>query len=197
MKFRTSILILIVLFLNFQIVTGAENEYGIVRAWFNGKNATANDVQLKIGEPAEVKVEVISKIKGDASIKLKEPGVTKAFDVLGGPSKEEEWLTNMNIESGWSKTYTWTVAPNDAWKGGNAPLNIVIQFNKGMNDKTIQFTIANPYILDEQYSGAVPTPETTYSPAGTQSKKAPFPSGNIHSQCTDPGLALEKREIVR
>ena len=175
MKFRTSILILIVLFLNFQIVTGAENEYGIVRAWFNGKNATANDVQLKIGEPAEVKVEVISKIKGDASIKLKEPGVTKAFDVLGGPSKEEEWLTNMNIESGWSKTYTWTVAPNDAWKGGNAPLNIVVQFNKGMNDKTIQFTIVNPYILDEQYSGAVPTPETT--PAGTQSKETPFLPG--------------------
>lgn len=162
------------MFLNFQIVTGAENEYGIVRAWFNGKNATANDVQLKIGEPAEVKVEVISKIKGDASIKLKEPGVTKAFDVLGGPSKEEEWLTNMNIESGWSKIYTWTVAPNDAWKGGNAPLNIVVQFNKGMNDKTIQFTIVNPYILDEQYSGAVTTPETTYSPAGTQTKGMPF-----------------------
>jgi len=172
MKFRTSILILTVLFLNFQIVAGAENEYGIVRAWFNGENATADDVQLKIGEPAEVKVEVISKIKGDASIKLKEPGVTKAFDVLGGPSKEEEWLTNMNIESGWSKTYTWTVAPNGAWKGGNAPLNIVVQFNKGMKDQTIRFTIANPHILDEQYSGAVPTPETTVSPAGTQAKEA-------------------------
>jgi len=174
MKFRTSILILTVLFLNFQIVAGAENEYGIVRAWFNGENATATDVQLKIGEPAEVKVEVISKIKGDASIKLKEPGVTKAFDVIGGPTKEEEWLTNMNIESGWTKTYTWTVAPNGAWKDGNAPLNIVVQFNKGMKDQTIRFTIANPYILDEQYSGAVPTPQTTASPAGTQAKEAPF-----------------------
>jgi len=174
MKLITYILILTVLFLNFQIVAGAENEYGLVRAWFNGRNATVNDVQLKMGEYAEVKVEVISKIKGDASIILREPGVTKAFDVLDGPSKEEEWITNMNIESGWSKTYTWTVAPNGAWKGGNAPLNIVVQFNKGMNDKTIQFTIANPYILDEQYSGAVPTPVTTASPAGTQTKAAPF-----------------------
>ncbi|MFA4957728.1 MAG: sarcinarray family MAST domain-containing protein [Candidatus Methanoperedens sp.] len=174
MTFRNSILILIVLFLNFQIVAGAENEYGIVRAWFNEKNATAYDVQLKIGEPAEVKVEVISKIKGDTSIKLKEPGVTRAFDVLDGPSDEEEWLTNMNIESGWSKTYTWTVAPNGAWKGGNAPLNIVVQFNKGMNDQTIRFTIANPNILDEQYSGAIPTPEATASTAGTQVKETPF-----------------------
>ncbi len=174
MKFITYILILALLFLNFQIVEGAENEYGIVRAWFNGRNATINDVQLKIGESAEVKVEVISKIKGDASLMLREPGVTKVFDVLDGPSKEEEWLTNMNIESGWSKTYTWIVAPNGAWKGGNAPLNIVVQFNKGMNDKKIQFTIANPYILDEQYSGAVPTHEIPVSPAGIQAKETPF-----------------------
>ena len=178
MKFITYILILTVLSLNFQIVAGAENEYGIVGAWFNGRNATVNDVQLKIGESAEVKVEVISKIKGDASLMLREPGVTKAFDVLDGPSKEEEWLTNMNIESGWSKTYTWTVVPNGAWKGGKAPLNIVVQFNKGMTDKKIQFTIANPYILDEQYTGAAttttPAPEITGT--GSSAKPAPFPS---------------------
>ena len=48
------------------------------------------DVQLKIGEPVEIKVEVISKINGHVSLKLKEPGVTKAFNVLNGPSKEDE-----------------------------------------------------------------------------------------------------------
>ena len=40
----------------------------------------------------------------------------------------------MNIESGWSKTYTWTIAPNGAWKNGNAPLNIIVQFNKVKNE---------------------------------------------------------------
>ncbi len=40
------------------------------------------DVQLKIGEPVEIKVEVISKINGDIIIKLKEPGVTKAFECI-------------------------------------------------------------------------------------------------------------------
>jgi len=181
MKIRISILFfLMVSFLVIQIASAEENEYGIVRAWFNGENATVetiNDIKLKIGQPVEVNVEVISKIKGDVSLKLKEPGVTKAFDVLGGPSQEEEWLTNMNIESGWSKTYTWKLAPNGAWKGGNAPINIVVQFNKGMNDKIIQFTIANPYILDEQYSGAAattPAPEITGQE--TPAKPAPFPS---------------------
>jgi sarcinarray family protein len=174
MNFRIIVFIFIVLFFNFQLTTGAENEYGIVKAWFNGENATVKDVQLKIGEPFEVKVELLSKIKGDFSFKLYEPGVTKAFRVLNGPSEIEKRIDIMNIESGWSKTYIWTVAPNGAWKGGNAPLNVIVQINKGMNNKHIDFTIANPYILDEQYSGAVPPPETTASPAGTQAKAAPF-----------------------
>ncbi len=169
--------LIFVLFLIFQMANGAENEYGIVRAWFDGKNATVNNVQLKIGEFAEVKVEVISKIKGDASIKLKEPGVTKAFNFISGPSKEEEWITNMNVDSGWSKIYVWTLSPNGEWKNGNAPINILVQFNKGMIDKTIQFTIANPYILDEQYTGAAstttsPAPKTTEP--GAPMKTAPF-----------------------
>jgi len=153
---------------------GAENEYGIGKAWLNGKNATVNGIQLKIGEPFEVKVELLSKIKGDVSFKLYEPGVTKAFKVLIGPSEIEKRIDIMNIESGWLKTYSWTIAPNGEWKGGNAPLNVIIQFNKGMINKQIDFTIANPYILDEQYSGAVPTPETTASPVGTQAKATPF-----------------------
>ena len=39
-----------------------ENEYGIVNAWYNGQEATVRNVQLKIGEPVEIKVEVMSKI---------------------------------------------------------------------------------------------------------------------------------------
>ncbi len=81
---------------------------------------TINGIQLKIGEPAEIKLEVLSKING------------------------------------------------------NAPINVFVSFSKKGNQKPIQFTIANPYILDEQYSGAVPTPETTASPAGTQAKATPF-----------------------
>jgi sarcinarray family protein len=175
MKCRFSILILALFFLNFQIAAGAENEYGIVRAWFNGENATVEGMQLKIGETVDVKVEVISKISGDISLKLKEPGTTQAFNVLNGPSKQDEWIDS-KIENGLSKTYTWTISPNGAWKNGNAPLNIFVQFNKGMNNKKIQFTIANPYILDEQYSGAVTT--TTGAPkiteTGAQAKATPF-----------------------
>jgi sarcinarray family protein len=180
MKIRISILFyFMVYFLIFQIGSAEENKYGIVKAWFNGENATVetiNGIQLKIGEPAEVKVEVISKINGHVSLKLKEPGITTAYDVLSGPSKIDEKISNLNIESDWLETYTWSLIPNGAWKNGNAPINIIVQFHdlKTKNDEIIQFTIANPYILDEQYSGAAPTPETTPSPAGTQAKAIPF-----------------------
>ncbi len=162
--------------MNFQPATGAENEYGIVNALYNGVNATVNGVQLKIGETFEVKVNISSKIKGDVSFKLYEPGVTKAFKVSNGPSEIEKRIDIMNIESGWSKTYTWTVVPNGAWKGGNAPLNVIVQFNKGMNNKQIDFTIANPYLLDEQYTGTSTTPAPEITETGAAAKPAPFPA---------------------
>ena len=162
------------------MVSGAENKYGSVRAWFNGENATVNGVQLKIGEPIELKLDILSKVNGHVSLKLKEPGVTTAYDVLSGPSKIDEKISNLNIESNWSKTYTWSLAPNGAWKNGNAPINIIVQFHdiKTKNDEIIQFTIANPYILDEQYSGAAATmtPAPEIAGTGAPAKPAPFPS---------------------
>lgn len=176
MKFKFTIFILMILLSNLQIVMAAENDYGIVKAWFDRKNATVEDIQLKIGQPVEVKVEVISKIKGDVLLILREPGVTKAFNVVNGPSKEDDRVDNLKVESGWSKTYTWTVAPSGAWKNGNAPINIFVQFNKGMDNRIIQFTIANPYILDEQYTGAPSNPTPQPAASGTPAKPAPFPS---------------------
>ncbi|MCE8423617.1 MAG: sarcinarray family MAST domain-containing protein [Candidatus Methanoperedens sp.] len=180
MKIGIYILILAVLISNYQMASGAENEYGIVRAWFNGKNATVENIQLKIGEPSELKIEVTSKINGNVYIKIFEPGMTKAFDVINGPSKQDERIDNLNIISGWTRTLTWTIAPNGAWKNGNAPINIFVEFSKIKNDKKIQFTIANPYILDERYSGAVSTPKpastSTETAQSNPAKAAPFAS---------------------
>ncbi len=181
MKIRILIFILVVLILNFQNVLAEENEYGIVKAWFNGKNATTETVEgvkLRIGEHVEIKAEIMSKVNGHVSLMISEPGATNAFDVLNGPSKQDDRIDNLNIESGWSKTYTWTLVSNGAWKNGNAPLNIFVEFDKIENgkikgDKKIQFTIANPYILDERYTGASQTPQPT-APGATAPKAAPF-----------------------
>ncbi|MDD5617128.1 MAG: sarcinarray family MAST domain-containing protein [Candidatus Methanoperedens sp.] len=173
------VLFVIVLLLSIQNSFAAENEYGIVNAWFNEKNATVEGFSMKIGESAEIKVEVTSKIDGNVYVELNEPGITKSYNVVNGPSKFDESIDNLKIESGWSKTFTWIVAPNGAWKNGNAPINIFVEFSKIKTDKKIQFTIANPYILDEQYPGSTPAQTTGAaqpSPTGTSSKpqQSPF-----------------------
>jgi len=114
--------------------TAAENEFGIVTAWSNDEPATVEGMVLKINEPFTVKATIESKIDGYVFVKLSEPGVTTA--------------------SGWKTTYIWKLKPNGDWTNGNAPINLFVQFNKAHDDvRMIQFTIVNPHILDELYSG--------------------------------------------
>ncbi|MDW7777364.1 MAG: sarcinarray family MAST domain-containing protein, partial [Methanosarcinales archaeon] len=150
----------------------AENEYGSVYAWFNDESATVEGYKLKVNEPFEVIIDIESKIDGNVYVQLYEPGVTTAYEVIDGPSKIEEWIDNPKIQSGWKKTYRWTLKPDGGWTGGNAPINIMVSFSKEGTQQPIEFTIANPYILDEQYSGPAPThtptdPSSTDQPPGS------------------------------
>ncbi|MBW6519087.1 MAG: sarcinarray family MAST domain-containing protein [ANME-2 cluster archaeon] len=150
-----------------------ENNYGIVNAWYNGQEATVENVQLKIGEPAEIKVEVTSKINGHVIVKLINPLVTESYEVISGPSLIDKRIDNLNIESGWHETYIWTIKPTGKWTNGNGPINLYVQFNEAYDEyEKVQFTIANPYILDEHYSGPAPTrtatdPSSTDQPPGS------------------------------
>jgi len=149
--------------------TDAENEFGIVFAWFDEEPATVEGIILKINEPFTVKATIESKIDGDICVQLYEPGVTNAYEVIEGPSEIDEWIDNMNIESGWKNTYVWKLKPNGDWTNGNAPINLFVEFSKSYDDdRKIDFTIANPQILDEQYSGLniIPT-RTTTDPSST------------------------------
>ena len=154
------------------------NEYGFANAWFNGQEATVKNTKLKIGEPVDIKVTVTSNVSGHVFVKLTNPLVTEPYSVTNGPTIIGESIDNYDVASGWSKTYIWTIAPNGAWKNGNAPINVFIQFFNAQKkqSKKIEFTIANPYILDEQYTGAAQTPGPTGTAPGTTTPKAaPFP----------------------
>ncbi|MBC2698068.1 MAG: sarcinarray family MAST domain-containing protein [ANME-2 cluster archaeon] len=153
--------------LNLVIAEPIENEYGTVNAWFNGKEATVENVQLKTSEPIEIKVEVTSKVKCHVATYLDNPLVSKSYQVLSGPSEIDKRIDALNVEPGWTETYTWIIAPTGEWTNGNAPINVYVQFTKAVDDyESIDFTIANPYILDEQYLGPAPT-RTTSDPSST------------------------------
>jgi sarcinarray family protein len=145
-----------------------ENDFGIVNAWYNGEEATVRDVQLKVGEPAEIKVEVASKIDGHVNVKLVNPLTTESYEVVSGPSLIDESIDNLFIKSGWNETYTWIIKPTGKWTNGNAPVNLFVEFSKSYDDdRHVKFTIANPTILDEHYSGPTRTasdPSSTDQP---------------------------------
>ena len=169
MKKVILILICITFLLTIQNVLAepVEKEYGLLNAWFNGEEATVENIQLKVGEPVEIKVEITSKIDGHVFLKLTNPLVTESYEVISGPSQIDKYIDNLNVESGWHETYVWTIKPTGEWTNGNAPINLFVQFHKDINDdETVKFTIANPYILDEQYSGPAPT-RTTPDPSST------------------------------
>ncbi len=155
-----------------------ENEYGSVKAWFNGQEATVKNAKLKIGEPADIKVIVHSNISGHVIIGLVNPLVTKPYQVIEG-SDIDERNDNLDISLGWSKEFNWKIKPNGDWKNGNAPINVLVTFYNTKNkiSKKLEFTIADPYILDEQYSGSTPaqTMGTAQpSPTGSAPQQTPF-----------------------
>ncbi|MDW7777131.1 MAG: sarcinarray family MAST domain-containing protein [Methanosarcinales archaeon] len=161
------VLILSILLIFISNCTAAENEFGTVSAYFNEESATVEGIVLKINEPFTVKATIESKIDGNIYVRLSEPGVTNAYEVIEGPSEIDEFIDNLKIESGWKNTYIWKLKPNGDWTNGNAPLNLLVQFNQAHDDiRKIQFTIANPYILDEHYSGPTPT-QTATDPSST------------------------------
>lgn len=126
MKYFTITLILILLVIQIHPVFAepVENEYGIVNAWYNDKEAIVENVTLKINEPAEIKIQITSKIEGDLAFLITNPMVTKPYYVIEGPSEFEEWLVEYEVGPSWTKTYIWKIAPNDKWINGNAPINV-------------------------------------------------------------------------
>jgi sarcinarray family protein len=195
-KIIKTALSIIVFCIIIQICTAGENEYGIVKAWCDNQPATVEGVKLKINEPVEIKVEVTSKV--DASfiaVILREPGVTKSFDVISGPSDFGEYISEDDIQSGWLKTYTWTICPNGNWTDGNAPINIFVQFSKEIDDVLfIQYSIANPHILDEQYSSSNPSHTTTTSSSTNQSQSNSSPSFGIIAALLSVALVVMWRQ---
>ncbi|MDW7777359.1 MAG: sarcinarray family MAST domain-containing protein [Methanosarcinales archaeon] len=169
------LMFVLIIFININFATAEpmEKNYGIVNAWFDGEEATVENIQLEVGEPVEIKVNITSKINGYISLKLTNPLVTESFKVVSGPSNIDEWIDISNIESGWTNTYIWVIEPTGKWTSGNAPIDIFVEFGTTYNDdEHYKFTIANPYILNEQYSGPTPThtptdPSSTDQPPGS------------------------------
>ena len=138
-----------------------ECAYGMVNAWVKlegdteWREATVDGVTLEVHEPFQVKVEITTKVGANVYSELYDPGVTKVYEVIEGPSKNGETIDNYDCPVGWTKTYEWTVRPTGEFKEGTAPWNIFVQFSKNYDDYLIlDKTILHAYISPSEWQGS-------------------------------------------
>ncbi|MBP1908815.1 sarcinarray family MAST domain-containing protein [Methanolobus bombayensis] len=118
---------------------------------------------LKIGEPFKLRFEVTCYKKNFLSVMLTSIGEND-FDIIKGPTPRLGSFTDEVMEINETKVFEWTVAPNEEWAGGSAPINFFYQMNDLNTAKLIttgEFTAAYVTISEEYYDGPGSTTDST------------------------------------
>ncbi|RLF50446.1 MAG: hypothetical protein DRN24_06510 [Thermoplasmata archaeon] len=169
-------------------ITAGECKYGTMYAWYSKDNvhwekATVHNIRLKRGEPFYIKVNVTTKKDNIwACLKLWETGEKNAenssFEVLEGPCNIYEILNMHTIpKKNTEYTYMWMmrVKADAYWAGGNAPLNVRVQFNENDDiSDDIYFTIANIYIIDKLWENYTIDDKTINTPVNNSNTTPDF-----------------------
>ena len=99
-----------------------------VKAYFNGQEATVNGVGLPEGEPFSIDLTIVPDRDAYVGALLDEPGTTQAYDRRGGDAKAC-FVDRGLCRAGLPVNFSWTLAANGNWIGGDAPLNIYYQID--------------------------------------------------------------------
>jgi sarcinarray family protein len=118
-----------------------------IKAYFNGQEATVTGVELHPGESFTVDLYITPDADADACAEIDEPGITRAYDRLGGDELVPMTFKRCNASSGaW---FHWVLAASGRWLNGTAPVNIYYQVNgRDSNDIVARgyFTVVDAFI---------------------------------------------------
>ncbi|MCD4845398.1 MAG: sarcinarray family MAST domain-containing protein [Methanosarcinales archaeon] len=173
MKLVKKIMLLFVMIYLTCNVSAFDNELANGSVYFNEKQCTVYDAELKVGEPATIKAVVYLKKNVDVSTGITASGwgfknVDQPFEVIKGPSEFTEVAREFDHNAGETVTFEWIVRPTDEAAGWTIPLNIVFKFydRDEREGYPLKFTAASIMVPDEHYSGPAPT-RTTADPSST------------------------------
>ncbi|MCD4843763.1 MAG: sarcinarray family MAST domain-containing protein [Methanosarcinales archaeon] len=154
-------------------VSAFDNEFANGSVYFNEKQCTVYDAELKVGEPATIKAVVYLKKNVDVSTGITASGwgfknVNQPFEVIKGPSEFTDTAREFGHNAGETVTFEWIVQPTDKAAGWTIPLNIDFTFydRDEKEGYPIAFTAASILVPDEHYSGPAPT-RTSTDPSST------------------------------
>ncbi|MDY0386304.1 MAG: sarcinarray family MAST domain-containing protein [Methanolobus sp.] len=132
---------------------------------------------LKIGEPFKLRFEVTCYKRNFLSVMLTSIGEND-FDIIGGPTSHLGDFIDETIEANETRVFEWTVAPNEEWAGGSAPIDFYYQMTDLDTAKTItsgEFTAAYVTISEEYYDGPA-TPEESTGESSGEGSSATIPA---------------------
>jgi MAST domain-containing protein len=118
---------------------------------------------LEIGEPFKLRFEVTCYKRNFLSVMLTSID-DDDFDILEGPTSCLGSGTRGTIEANETRVFEWTVAPNEEWAGGSAPINFYYQMTDLDTKKVItsgKFSAAYVTISEEYYDGSESTTDST------------------------------------
>ena len=134
------------------LCAGDASAKNIVKAYFNGQEATVTGVTLKTGEPFTVDLYVTPDRPTTVAALLREPGGDwDAYaPVSGDPAGT---VVRKKGSSSDTVHFRWVLAPREAWAGGSAPLNVVYDVWGEDVDGDVQgyFTVVEAYISPERF----------------------------------------------
>ncbi|MEA1985629.1 MAG: sarcinarray family MAST domain-containing protein [Euryarchaeota archaeon] len=171
MRFRLTVIALIMLLLALPIIATAESQYGKIDVYCNDElypGASTPKPVLKIGEPFTLRFDVTMKQECKLHLSLSDLGTYQGmenFVVVDGPSELGESYDRI-FEENETYTFEWTLKPTEEWAGGSMPINFHYSIQvKDHYDPLVnsEFTAAVPYITNEYYEGGS---ATTTDPAG-------------------------------
>lgn len=133
-------------------ISGDAEAKHVIKAYFNGQEATVTGITLKVDEPFTVDLYVTPDRYTTVSVRLREPGggLGSYRRISGDP----EDIVRKKGGPDDTVHYQWVLAPTDAWTGGTAPLNIQYNVWGETMDSDVQgyFTVMEAYISPEKYS---------------------------------------------
>jgi sarcinarray family protein len=180
MKLKSVVVCAICLLLLFSLPASSESSNIKVDMYYNDQlypDASIPKPLLKIGEPFKLRFEVTCYKKNFLSVMLTSIGEND-FDIIEGPTPRLGSFTDEVVEVNETKVFEWTVAPNEEWAGGSAPINFFYQMNDLNTAKLItkgEFTAAYVTISEEYYDGPESATEST-SNSGNESNSPSTPA---------------------
>lgn len=147
---------IIVLLIAIAVISAPDADARSIKAYFNGQEATVDNIMLHVGEPFTVDLYVTPDGDSFVYVTLTEPGYTRAYDRISGDAIGDT-LSRECSEAN-PAHFNWTLAPNDQWVHGTAPVNIHCQLNR--KGDTHPYSMAYFTVVEAKILPALPASGT-------------------------------------